>query len=81
MEFAFGIEAFEMDQMLGNVLAMGLTPVIAHPERYACVQESPERVNGWMKKGCLAQINRGVSLEDLAGVQRSARMLCWNNDG
>lgn len=59
MEFAFGIEDFEMDQMLGNVLAMGLTPVIAHPERYACVQESPERVNGWMKKGCLAQINRG----------------------
>lgn len=59
MEFSFGIEAGEMDRMLENVLEMGLTPVIAHPERYACVQERPQRVADWMRKGCLAQINRG----------------------
>lgn len=59
MEFAFGIEAWKMDWMLGNALSMGFTPVIAHPERYACVQEMPERVSDWMKKGCLAQTNRG----------------------
>lgn len=59
MEFSFGIEAEDMNRMLENVLEMGLTPVIAHPERYACVQERPERVADWMKRGCLAQINRG----------------------
>ena len=33
-EFSFGIEQEEMDEMLHDLMELGVTPVIAHPERY-----------------------------------------------
>ena len=44
----------------------GLVPVIAHPERYYCVQERPERIYQWVMEGCLTQCNR-ASLEGKFG--------------
>ena len=32
-EFSFGIEQEEMDEMLHDLMELGVTPVIAHPER------------------------------------------------
>ena len=62
LELDFGCSEADFrvyERTIFELQGRGLAVVIAHPERYACVQESPERVNGWMKKGCLAQINRG----------------------
>lgn len=59
MEFSFGIEAEEMDEMLDDVMDLGVIPVIAHPERYHCVQESARGIFEWMQRGCLTQVNRG----------------------
>lgn len=44
-----------LDEMLGDILAAGYTPVIAHPERYAYIEKSDyER---FRKRGCLFQLN------------------------
>lgn len=58
-EFSFGIDQEEMDEMLDELMEIGVTPVIAHPERYRCVQESASGIAGWAKQGCLLQVNRG----------------------
>ena len=59
MEFSFGIEQEEMDELIDGVMELGVTPIIAHPERYQCVQESARGIFYWMEQGCLTQINRG----------------------
>lgn len=48
-----------MDEMLHDLMELGVTPVIAHPERYRCVQESESGIAKWKNRGCLLQVNRG----------------------
>lgn len=62
MEFPFQMEQREMDRLLDRVLEIEAVPVIAHPERYACVQESARGIFYWMEQGCLTQVNRGSIL-------------------
>lgn len=57
----------------------GITPIIAHPERYDFVQESLENLNGFIKEGCLFQLNAGC----IAGIygkkrQKTAEKLLQN---
>lgn len=52
----------------------GLVPVIAHPERYYCVQEDPERIYQWIMDGCLTQCNR-ASLEGKFGDREEVTAL------
>lgn len=59
IEFPFRGYAKEATQILQQIAAMGYRPVVAHPERYAYVQEEPAIVNQWLKMGCLMQLNRG----------------------
>lgn len=59
MEFGFGIDQEEMDDLLDQVMELGVIPVIAHPERYRCVQRSARGIFYWMEQGCLTQVNRG----------------------
>jgi len=62
------------EQLLGELLAMGLTPVIAHPERNSELRRTPERLGEWVQMGCLGQ----VTVQSCTGkfgelVQRSAK--------
>lgn len=59
MEFPFRIEQEEMNRLIDRVMENDVIPVIAHPERYECVQESARDLFYWMEEGCLVQINRG----------------------
>ena len=47
IEFAFGESEWFFDEMLAAVRARGLTPVLAHPERYTCVQDEPRLLRRW----------------------------------
>ena len=61
MEFYFDVEAQDVLDAIDAVKAAGRIPVIAHPERYECVQSE----DGWPKpirisiKGALLQMNKG----------------------
>ncbi|MCA1778023.1 MAG: hypothetical protein LC637_01185 [Xanthomonadaceae bacterium] len=44
------------EQVLEAILAQGLTPVIAHPERNSELRKKPERLAQWVASGCLGQV-------------------------
>lgn len=44
-----------MEQMVQRVLALGLTPILAHPERYRYMEE--DDYERWKKRGVLFQCN------------------------
>lgn len=45
------------DQVFFELQVLGLTPVLAHPERYRGLVGEPERLLGWAKKGVLLQLD------------------------
>lgn len=51
----------------------GWTPIIAHPERYTYVQENPDWLLPFIKKGCLVQMNLSSLFNP--GVQELSRSL------
>lgn len=62
MEFPFDMHPDEMEDGLHMVLESGGVPVMAHPERYYCVQDTPDLVYRWMQEGILTQVNAGSFL-------------------
>ena len=59
IEFPFDIRSAAITDAASTVREAGLVPVIAHPERYFCVQWTPELAGEWVSQGCLLQLNRG----------------------
>ena len=65
VEFYFDAPASDMDRRLSMVEQAGLTPVIAHPERYYCVQENPAIAGAWAERGYYLQLNKDSLLGSL----------------
>lgn len=42
-----------------EIRILGVVPIIAHPERYKYIIETPSNINAFLKEGCLFQINTG----------------------
>ncbi len=57
---------------LAHVVDIGLTPVLAHPERYACC--TPETVRRWRALGAVMQVD-GTTLASSRGRGERARAL------
>ncbi len=70
MEFPFRAEVRENTEILKSVICAGYRPVIAHPERYECVQLDPRCINTWHEMGCLLQVNRGSLLGRFGSAAR-----------
>ena len=54
------------DYVVYYLEAKGIKPIIAHPERYKCVQKDPDIVEEYIEKGCFIQCNYG-SIVNLYG--------------
>lgn len=79
-EFYFDEPYESMSEKLSRVKAHGLVPVIAHPERYYCIQENPMFAEEWTQKGYLLQAN-ACSITGALGrnEQDTAELLLgWN---
>ena len=72
VEFGFHSDGEEETEILRERVRAGYVPLVAHPERYAYLQQDFALVNGWKKLGCLFQVNRGSLLGRFG---RSAQML------
>lgn len=59
VEFDFGSGLAFMERTLYSLLDEGLVPVLAHPERYYAVQDSPDAAMIWHDEGVGIQINKG----------------------
>lgn len=79
-EFPPYAENSDMCRMLQTILEQGLVPLVAHPERYNAVCESPQLVMSWLDMGCHLQLSGG-SLQGEYGktVQQTAKILLHND--
>ena len=75
IEFAFGETPWFAAQTLESIAARGLTPVVAHPERYYFIQDDPRRLLRWAESGYVLQLNRG-SLSGMFG-RHAAKAAQW----
>ena len=78
VEFMFDTPAEEIDNMLMRLDAEGVRVILAHPERYHEVQENPEYLVRWFRRGVILQCNKGSILGSLG--QRSMRTSHWMLD-
>jgi len=62
IEFPLRQVPIYVEQVLFNLQTRGITPIIAHPERYAEVVEDPNLALHWINQGCLIQMNAGSIL-------------------
>lgn len=59
IEFGFYSSASRITGILERIRKMGAVPIVAHPERYTCVQQYPELAMEWTDMGCQLQMNKG----------------------
>ena len=62
VEFDFEAEESEITIQLDRLLQGGYTPVLAHPERYRCVNHNLNAVYQWYRMGVVIQINKSSVL-------------------
>ena len=80
IEFAFDEEPWWIEAIIGELKDAGLIPIVAHPERYVCVQEDPDLLYGWRTQGALTQMNKGSILGRFGrGIERTAEILLKNH--
>ena len=67
-------------QTLFELKIRGITPIIAHPERYKLVQENFNVIYDWINAGCLIQVDAG-SLLGLMGekAKKSSHLIVKEN--
>lgn len=75
VEFFFDEDLAYMDDMLRAIAAEGVTPVIAHPERYEAVQRMPTVIDRWFHEGIVIQVNKGSILGRLG--RHAERTAAW----
>ena len=62
--------------MLQSTLELGYIPLIAHPERYLSVCQTPQIVAPWLDMGCHLQLTGGSIMGEYGKtVQRTATFL------
>jgi len=67
-------------KILFDLKMIGITPIIAHPERYKIVQENFNIIYDWINAGCLIQVDAGSLLGSLgAKAQKSSLLIIKEN--
>ena len=59
VEFSFEEDLQYVESILDSILGAGLRPIVAHAERYECVQKNLFVLEKWKKRGILIQVNKG----------------------
>ena len=68
IEFSMTTPWKEIHTALSNVIMLGITPVVAHIERYNALEFNEERVKELINMGCYTQINSAVSLKNVHAI-------------
>lgn len=63
IEFSMNTPYKEIHTALDRLLHRGVTPVVAHIERYHCLEKNNRRVNDMITMGCYMQINSSSVLK------------------
>ena len=57
IEFSMNTPYKDIHSALGNVIRLGMIPVVAHIERYHCLENDEDRVSELINMGCYIQVN------------------------
>lgn len=80
IELPMGSTVKYLEQVLYELESMEIKPIIAHPERYKCVQDNPEIVRDYIDKGALLQCNYASILGFYGNtVKKTVKKLLKNN--
>ena len=80
IEFGVEEEPWWIEAIIEELQGAGLIPVLAHPERYFCVQDEPDLLSEWRELGALAQMNKGSILGRFGSeIKRTAEVLLRNH--
>ena len=80
VEFPFDADPWWIRECLEDIFDTGKIPLIAHPERYFCIQDYPELIYEWVQNGCVTQMNKGSILGRFGrNVMETARILLRND--
>ena len=67
-------------QVLFDLKMSGVTPIIAHPERYRLVQNNFNIINEWLNFGCIIQVSAGSLLGRMGkDIEKTALRIINNN--
>lgn len=79
IELPFGEMPKNALDLIYELKIKGITPIIAHPERYKYIINKPQKLNDFLSEGCLLQINTG-SITGLFGkeVKKTAEIILKN---
>lgn len=66
IEFGFSDSLERALEVVSKLISFGLVPIVAHPERYGFLKESPTDAEKFLQKGVLLQINT-TSIFGLSG--------------
>lgn len=75
VEFYFDESPEMIENALKYIQKCGLCPILAHPERYYCVQWKPELAAAWAESGTVLQLNRSGIQGNLG---QAARDCAWS---
>ena len=79
IECAFHEEPWWIEAIIEELQGIGLIPILAHPERYFCVQEDPNLIYEWRTRGVQTQMNKGSILGRFGReIERTAEILLKN---
>ncbi|MEH6552238.1 MAG: CpsB/CapC family capsule biosynthesis tyrosine phosphatase [Pseudomonadales bacterium] len=68
------------EKLVAWLLAKGITPMIAHPERNKEIMKNPDRLNIFVKAGCLLQVTAGSVTGRFGGPARGVAMSLLEQD-
>lgn len=63
-----------------ELIRAGMTPIVTHPERNASFVERPEKLNDYLKIGCLIQVTGGSILGSFGRLPQRAAMQLLEQD-
>lgn len=79
-EFYFDAQETEILNGIAAIQEQNLIPILAHPERYECIQRYPENVKYYIQGGALLQMNKGSVLGEYGkAVQNTAMKILAQN--
>ncbi len=67
----------KVDDFIFQCKLEGITPILAHPERYVYLRKNLSKIKNWHRQGCLLQVNAGsiTGLFGLAVAQLAKRLI------
>lgn len=80
VEFPFKIDSDYIERVQDAIFDVGGIPLIAHPERYSCVQNEPGLVYEWLKTGASIQVNKGSVFGRYGEVPKHTALTLFDHD-